>query len=276
MLSPLAEEFNYEVASKAKEEINGRFVLALINICKKLESGGIASLEAMLIDHTANLSDIESAISTIKIDIENIKEKLKLEMQALFNNYTYLYGSTLGSMFSKYMASVDWVNTPEPRDLNPVIFEMNKRLGLIETEIETFFNKKPVIKPKKAKKNKAMFQMDYDMERLLAKKTKIFIDVKDNREDLIMSIMRMSLKTFYEGVRNLRLSKFGYQQIQIDMRFIETILEEIYGIDDESGVLRGSFNEVVHSAKIRCVDPADIDETVIEIIVEVKLKKIAG
>eukprot|EP00826_Nyctotherus_ovalis_P063159 TRINITY_DN9239_c0_g3_i1.p1 TRINITY_DN9239_c0_g3~~TRINITY_DN9239_c0_g3_i1.p1 ORF type:complete len:231 (+),score=74.29 TRINITY_DN9239_c0_g3_i1:1763-2455(+) len=230
----------------------------------------------MLIDHTAGLTNTKSAISTIKNDIENIREKLKLEMQALLNNYTYLYGSTLGNMFSKYISTVDWANTPEPRDLNPIIFEMNKRLDLIETEIETFFNKKPVIKAEKSKGDKAMFLLNYYTDRVLANRTKIFIDVKDSREDLIMSIMRMSLKTFYEEVRNLRLSKFGYQQIQIDMRFIETILEKIYGIDDELKVLKGSFEEVIHSAKIRCVDPSDIDEAVIEAIMEVKLKKITG
>ena len=272
----MAEEFNYEYSQKAKEEINGRFVLALINICEKLESGGVIALGAMLLDRAEGLDNIEEIKTTIKNDRENIRGKLKIEMQVLFNNYSYLYGNSLSNIFYKYLKSIDWINTPEPRDLNPIIFEMNKRLSLIATEIEIFFNEKPLPKPRRNNKSNVVFQTVHIMEQLLAKKTKIFANVERNRKELIMSIMQISLKALYEEIRRLRVSKFGYQQIQIDMRFLRTLLEDVYSIDDDTGLLRGLFYEVVHSARLRCFDPVDIDETIIEAITDVKLKKIIG
>ena len=65
-----------------------------------------------------------------------------------------------------------------------------------------------------------MFQMEHEMERLLAKKVKIFSNVENNREELLLGIMKISLKTMYEGIRNLRISKFGYQQLQVDRKSV--------------------------------------------------------
>lgn len=276
VLSPLAEEFNYETGQKVKEEINGRFILSLINICRKLEDTGILSLESILINHTTGLQKTEVIIGKLQEDMANIREKLKLETQALFNNYIYLYGSIISNHFCEYLESIDWLHIPEPRDINSLILGINKQLNLIEAEMEIFFNKKATIKSKKfsQKPKKGMFQMEHEMERLLAKKVKIFSNVENNREELLLGIMKISLKTMYEGIRNLRISKFGYQQLQVDLRFIETILEDIYGLDDETGILGGLFKEAIHSAKIRCFEPVEISEDISKTITELKISKL--
>ena len=146
VLSPLAEEFNYETGQKVKEEINGRFILSLINICRKLEDTGILSLESILINHTTGLQKTEVIIGKLQEDMANIREKLKLETQALFNNYIYLYGSIISNHFCEYLESIDWLHIPEPRDINSLILGINKQLKLIEAEMEIFFNKKATIK----------------------------------------------------------------------------------------------------------------------------------
>ncbi|MDR3546847.1 MAG: hypothetical protein P4M11_00990 [Candidatus Pacebacteria bacterium] len=114
---------------------------------------------------------------------------------------------------------------------------MHKHLGAIEGELELLFDKKGAAKLKKmmSKSKKGMFQMEHEMERLLAKKVKIFANVENRRQDILIAIVRIAMKSLYEGVRRLRISKFGYQQLQVDVNFIETLLREVYGIEDETG-----------------------------------------
>jgi len=217
-------------------------------------------------------------MTNIKSDMLKIRENMKSQMQALFNNYTFLYGNIIGKMFNEYLQNIDWLNIAEPRDVNPQILSIiTKQISLIDQEMGLLFDKKSGSKAKKPipRAKKGVFQMEHEMERLLAKKVKIFANVECKRPDIMIGFMRIALKSFYEEIRNLHIAKFGFQQLQIDLNFIETVLREIYNLDDETGILSGLFKEALHSAKLRCLEPQEIDETIIDTITEVKLKKIS-
>jgi hypothetical protein len=79
--------------------------------------------------------------------------------------------------------------------------------------------------------------MEYEMERFLAKKLKIYESVGFYRDNIILSIMNIGFKAFYEWIRQLRFSQFGYQQIQIDSNFIYIILTHILTGKDNTGYL---------------------------------------
>ncbi|MDR3546848.1 MAG: hypothetical protein P4M11_00995 [Candidatus Pacebacteria bacterium] len=79
-LSPQAEELNYELTvGKTKEEsINGRFVLALLHMCKLLDDEGVGSLESLLLQ---NVTGMEEATLAVKSGLGNVREKIKLTIQ---------------------------------------------------------------------------------------------------------------------------------------------------------------------------------------------------
>jgi len=107
----------------------------------------------------------------------------------------------------------------------------------IDKELSLLFEKKAPTKAKKpvSKSKKGMFQIEHEMERQLAKKIKIFGNVEYKRNEVLVSIVRISLKGLYESIRMKRINKNGYQQLQMDMHFLETLFKEYFGIDDETG-----------------------------------------
>lgn len=86
----MAEELNYDSTLKAKEEINGRFIFALIRICKKLEENGMAQLESCLGECIAFIPaegtkiNIEESKDLVQTQISTIKDKLKQETQVKY------------------------------------------------------------------------------------------------------------------------------------------------------------------------------------------------
>jgi len=136
----LAEELNYENILKMKEEINGRFILSLIQICRRLEEEAMFPLETCLNECVANISTEENKISIeeskelVKAEITTIKDKLRQEMNALLANYVYHYGDKTYNLLNNYVNTYDWYNIPEPRDISNVFINitLNILLGIIK------------------------------------------------------------------------------------------------------------------------------------------------
>lgn len=99
------------------------------------------------------------------------------------------------------------------------------------------FEKKYFPKLKKAvsKSKKGMFQIEHEMERQLAKKIKIYGNVEYNRNAILVAIVRIALKGLYEIIRKLKISKYGGQQLQMDIYFLEVLFRDLIGIEDETG-----------------------------------------
>ena len=75
------------------------------------------------------------------------------------------------------------------------------------------------------------------MERSLAKRMNIFTNYPMKRDELVMGIMKIGLKSICELVRLKRFNKFGYQQLQIDTAFLCSILFEVLKVNDEQGYI---------------------------------------
>jgi len=106
-----------------------------------------------------------------------------------------------------------------------------------------------------------------DIERLFAKKLRIFGDVHMDRESLTSAILRLVLKTYFECVRLLKLSRNGYQQIFIDVHFLRLLMLRYVR---EMKTLESLADEIVKSARDRCVDLKEIDPSVVEAICKKK------
>lgn len=72
-------------------------------------------------------------------------------------------------------------------------------------------------------------------------------------------------QTLLESVRLRTLSRFGLQQVQVDVHFLRTFLWS-YVADEQ--VLNVLLDEVVTSASVRCCDPELMEQRVVEFICE--------
>ena len=78
-------------------------------------------------------------------------------------------------------------------------------------------------------------------------------------------IIKISLKTFLECVRLRTFGRYGLQQIQVDCHYLQMYLWRF--VSDEN-LVHFLLDEIVGSSAHRCLDPAPMEQSVIEVICE--------
>lgn len=78
-------------------------------------------------------------------------------------------------------------------------------------------------------------------------------------------IIKISLKTFLECVRLRTFGRYGLQQIQVDCHYLQMYLWRF--VSDEN-LVHFLLDEIVGSCAHRCLDPAPMEQSVIEVICE--------
>ena len=73
----------------------------------------------------------------------------------------------------------------------------------------------------------------------------------------------MALKTLMECVRMKTFSRFGFQQMQVDVSYLNLYLWRF--VSDENLVVF-MLDEVMISAVHRCPDPVPMEQSVVEVI----------
>ena len=77
--------------------------------------------------------------------------------------------------------------------------------------------------------------------------------------------MKSILKSLIEHIRQIRLDKNGFQQLQIDMYFVVQICYEMVAVDDESLII-GFYFEMMQNAGEMCLEAIPLEQTTIESI----------
>lgn len=93
----------------------------------------------------------------------------------------------------------------------------------------------------------------------LQRKVDYFGEIEYNSKGIFSSILRRSLKTLLESVRLSTFSMYGFQQVHLDMYYLNKELNSIL-VDPES--LDLIIEDILASVKERCLDPKLINEHV--------------
>jgi hypothetical protein len=88
--------------------------------------------------------------------------------------------------------------------------------------------KKPILLSKHKKFN----NMELDMDRFLARKNQATQNAEFKRQSIMVTLSKLLLKGFYETVRTMRFSLFGFQQIQTDALFLFEAVGEVLADED--------------------------------------------
>ena len=102
-----------------------------------------------------------------------------------------------------------------------------------------------------------------NIQKMFSEKIEVFSPVEASKVSILTGVVKMALKTLMECVRMKTFSRFGFQQMQVDVHYLNLYLWRF--VSDEN-LVRFMLDEVMTSAVHRCPDPQPMEQSVVELI----------
>ncbi|KAJ8266412.1 hypothetical protein GJAV_G00130140 [Gymnothorax javanicus] len=206
--------------------------------------------------------------------------------QKLLNHY--VKGLIISQMLRKSVETRDWVNTIEPRNVRAVMKRVVEDTTSIDVQVGLLYEEgvrkahssdssKRTFSVYSSSRQQARYAPSYtpsapmdtnllsNIHKLFSERIDIFSPVEFNKVSVLTGIIKISLKTFLECVRLRTFGRYGLQQIQVDCHYLQMYLWRF--VSDEN-LVHFLLDEIVGSAAHRCLDPAPMEQSVIEVICE--------
>ncbi|KAG7484756.1 hypothetical protein MATL_G00053500 [Megalops atlanticus] len=208
--------------------------------------------------------------------------------QKLLNHYVKVQGLIISQMLRKSVETRDWVNTIEPRNVRAVMKRVVEDTTSIDVQVGLLYEEgvrkahssdssKRTFSVYSSSRQQARYAPSYtpsapmdtnllsNIHKLFSERIDIFSPVEFNKVSVLTGIIKISLKTFLECVRLRTFGRYGLQQIQVDCHYLQMYLWRF--VSDEN-LVHFLLDEIVGSAAHRCLDPAPMEQSVIEVICE--------
>ncbi|XP_024120450.1 vacuolar protein sorting-associated protein 51 homolog [Oryzias melastigma] len=257
-------------------------LLLLSRLCLDFETSTISYIltltdEQFLVQH-------HSPVTPVTILCTEAREAA----QKLLNHYVKVQGLIISQMLRKSVETRDWVNTIEPRNVRAVMKRVVEDTTSIDVQVGLLYEE-GVRKAHSSDSSKRTFsvysssrqQVRYaasytpsapmdtnllsNIHKLFSERIDIFSSVEFNKVSVMTGIIKISLKTFLECVRLRTFGRYGLQQIQVDCHYLQMYLWRF--VSDEN-LVHFLLDEIVGSCAHRCLDPAPMEQSVIEVICE--------
>uniref|UniRef100_A0A3P8WES1 Vacuolar protein sorting-associated protein 51 homolog n=1 Tax=Cynoglossus semilaevis TaxID=244447 RepID=A0A3P8WES1_CYNSE len=208
--------------------------------------------------------------------------------QKLLNHYVKVQGLIISQMLRKSVETRDWVNTIEPRNVRAVMKRVVEDTTSIDVQVGLLYEEgvrkahssdssKRTFSVYSSSRQQARYAASYtpsapidtnllsNIHKLFSERIDIFSSVEFNKVSVMTGIIKISLKTFLECVRLRTFGRYGLQQIQVDCHYLQMYLWRF--VSDEN-LVHFLLDEIVCSSAHRCLDPAPMEQSVIEVICE--------
>uniref|UniRef100_UPI003AB0C8BE vacuolar protein sorting-associated protein 51 homolog isoform X2 n=1 Tax=Centroberyx gerrardi TaxID=166262 RepID=UPI003AB0C8BE len=208
--------------------------------------------------------------------------------QKLLNHYVKVQGLIISQMLRKSVETRDWVNTIEPRNVRAVMKRVVEDTTSIDVQVGLLYEEgvrkahssdssKRTFSVYSSSRQQARYAASYtpsapmdtnllsNIHKLFSERIDIFSSVEFNKVSVMTGIIKISLKTFLECVRLRTFGRYGLQQIQVDCHYLQMYLWRF--VSDEN-LVHFLLDEIVGSTAHRCLDPAPMEQSVIEVICE--------
>uniref|UniRef100_A0A8P4K400 Vacuolar protein sorting-associated protein 51 homolog n=1 Tax=Dicentrarchus labrax TaxID=13489 RepID=A0A8P4K400_DICLA len=208
--------------------------------------------------------------------------------QKLLNHYVKVQGLIISQMLRKSVETRDWVNTIEPRNVRAVMKRVVEDTTSIDVQVGLLYEEgvrkahssdssKRTFSVYSSSRQQARYAASYtpsapmdtnllsNIHKLFSERIDIFSSVEFNKVSVMTGIIKISLKTFLECVRLRTFGRYGLQQIQVDCHYLQMYLWRF--VSDEN-LVHFMLDEIVGSSAHRCLDPAPMEQSVIEVICE--------
>uniref|UniRef100_A0A3P8SME9 Vacuolar protein sorting-associated protein 51 homolog n=1 Tax=Amphiprion percula TaxID=161767 RepID=A0A3P8SME9_AMPPE len=257
-------------------------LLLLSRLCLDYETSTISYIltltdEQFLVQHHSPVTPVTSLCA-----------EAREAAQKLLNHYVKVQGLIISQMLRKSVETRDWVNTIEPRNVRAVMKRVVEDTTSIDVQVGLLYEEgvrkahssdssKRTFSVYSSSRQQARYAASYtpsapmdtnllsNIHKLFSERIDIFSSVEFNKVSVMTGIIKISLKTFLECVRLRTFGRYGLQQIQVDCHYLQMYLWRF--VSDEN-LVHFLLDEIVGSSAHRCLDPAPMEQSVIEVICE--------
>ena len=201
----------------------------------------------------------------------------KTMSQTLLNHYARLEGQVLSQMLRKSIETRDWLNSVEPRSVRAVMKRIVEETTTIDRQVgelyEEGFKKSRSSdssrrtrlshRTQRSWQTAANTSLVSNIQKMFNEKIEIFSPVESSKVSILTGIVKIALKTLLECVRLKTFSRFGFQQMQVDVHYLNLYMWRF--VSDENLVMF-MLDEVMTSVVHRCPDPTPMEQSVVDVI----------
>jgi len=242
-------------------EWNGLFGLALVRIGRHLETRVISKVWAVARDLVAEHlggaqpDGVVSAASAAS-------RATRGAGQIVLTHYVVVSGQRLASFFRNSIQNKNWMTVREPRCPSVLVETVIlKEVVAFDAQLARILGDPRKLRASDRRQPLSRFKdsMELEIERLVAKKLRVFAPIPFNRNGAVVGILRIAFKALFEYMREETFAKFGVQQIQVDCAFLADIVRDFAEAEDASA-LDSLLEEAVTSASQRCEGPVLLEQ----------------
>ncbi|EGC38671.1 hypothetical protein DICPUDRAFT_75733 [Dictyostelium purpureum] len=280
-----------------REQFGSRFLLVLTSICLYIESKGITQVVQTMNDFVSIVKQgTRKELNVFGFNAPDLCKRIKETAQAILTVFTRLSSQKLEKILKKGLESIpNWLVLKEPRDVRSVIDIYLEEIIKLQNEISKLLpmgsvassgsnisvkshsrtgsnngnsgNNSNTNTPDNIRRNSS--STTTNIPSILFEKKQEQVDF--NTYSVLISIIRISLKSFVESLRLKTFGTNGYHQIQIDLQFLRLSLYDIFGRNNTTfdNLLQDCENTIAE----RCTDPLPLQKPIITKIVETKMNK---
>ncbi|XP_050532519.1 vacuolar protein sorting-associated protein 51 homolog isoform X1 [Daktulosphaira vitifoliae] len=258
------------------------FIL-LTKMCLEYQSSGIHYL-LQLVDETYEINKYSDSKSKntypLSTEIELAQDMLSVA-QNLVNYYVRVEGLSISQMLKKSIETRDWLHSLEPRTVRAVMKRVVEEITAVDSQVGELFEEGA--RTDRSSDSSRRTQMSRHIRawssggtatntqtfsainRLFSERIDIFSPVQFSRVSITTGIIKISLKTLLECVRLKTFNRYGLQQMQVDIHYLQLYLWRF--VSDEN-LVHLLLDEILSSSVHRCLSPVLMEPSVVEIICE--------
>ncbi|GIY69203.1 vacuolar protein sorting-associated protein 51 homolog [Caerostris darwini] len=262
-----------------RNTVPAQLILVLSRFCLNLEQSSISEWVSLVDDSFSILNDNGlTSISDICMETKEVA-------QNLIDHFVKIQGLNISQMLRKSVETRDWLNAIEPRNVRAVMKRVVEDVTSVDAEVGQLYEEgvrherssdsSRRTYPSTGRSHRSKYNayapstidnsLMSNIQKLFSEKIEIFSTVEFSKVSVMTGIIKISLKTFLECVRLRTFSKFGLQQVQVDIHYLQLYLWHFVADENLVHVL---LDEIMSSAVNRCLEPVLMEPSVVDVICE--------
>ncbi|MBA0715133.1 hypothetical protein Golax_014055, partial [Gossypium laxum] len=217
-----------------------------------------------------------------------ICQLFQLGGEKLLHHYINIRTRRVSTLLRKRFTTPNWVKHKEPREVHMFVDLFLQELKAVDSEVKQILPEGLLRKHQRSDSNgstnssrsnallddkmsrsntqKARSQLlETHLAKLFKQKVEIFTKVEYTQESVETTIVKLCLKSLQEYVRLQTFNRSGFQQIQLDIHFLRTLLKENIEAEEAIDFL---LDEVIVAASERCLDPIPLEPPILDKLVQ--------
>jgi len=219
-------------------------LLLLSRTCLDLQTATIQNIMSS-VDEQFFIDDTSGGLTTIA----RLGSSFKSMSQELLNHYARLEGQVLSQMLRKSIETRDWLNNVEPRSVRAVMKRVVEETTSIDRQVGELYEEgsRKARSSDSSRRTRlshrthrswvtaANTSFASNIQKMFSEKIEVFSPVEASKVSILTGVVKMALKTLMECVRMKTFSRFGFQQMQVDVHYLNLYLWRFESISKMKG-----------------------------------------